>query len=249
MFAKIIEHWKARKTVKNLEQHPIYGIVLAGIRETLRDTTKGIGKYWSEVGKSRLISDCIHDIEQNLNQPNPVQAVRIRTIELMLRTASFDVLIMQPPTEHKELSGELKQHLPELAKMDDDLEKFFYSLNEIPESFDHMWSAILKRYWVLHLYMSSYNLVRRSLSDFHEDANKDWFYPCYISFCIWMEDIYRRKLGLPSTIGGDSSHMKSIMYSTWLNRAEEGHKELRLVWDKSWEDCFHEPSPFKNQQT
>lgn len=86
--------------------------------------------------------------------------------------------------------------------------------------------------------------VRCSVDDWYKDKTKDWFRPCYISFCIWLEDGYRQKLGLPSIIQGEQADMKAIMYSTWMNRAEEGHKELRLVWEKSWQDIFHAPSQF-----
>ena len=244
MFGKLIEGWKARKAVQELEKHPVYGVVLLSLRETLSDTSQGIGKYWSQEGKEGLIRDVLQDIERSLSQPNPTQAVRMRAIDFMLEAAQFDVLIMQPPTNNPELSGELKAHIPELAKLDPLLEKFFYNLDSGPTDFNGMWDAILMRYWLRHLYMNAYNMVRCSVDDWYKDRTKDWFRPCYTSFCIWLEDGYRQKLGLPSMIQGEQADMKSIMYSTWMNRAEEGHKELRLVWEKSWQDVFHAPSQF-----
>jgi hypothetical protein len=245
MFKNLIDGWKARKAIKELEEHPIYGLILNDLRETLNDTSKGIGRHWSEDGKSDLISNCLRDVEQAVNSTNPTQAVRMRVIEFQLLTTKFDVLIMQKPTPFKELSGELKQYIPELAKNDKELEAFFYGLDVTPITFDDMFDAVLMRYWVLHLYMSAFNRLRFSFDDYHSDNKKDWFRASYYSFCIWHENTYRQELGLPSLIQGDSSDLKSIMYSTWINRAQEGHKELRLAWEKSWEDAFHEPSIFK----
>lgn len=138
MFGKLIENWKVKKVVKDLEQYPIYGLVLKLFRETLSDTSNGLGKNYSEDGKPELMQKVLADIEQVLAQPNPVQAVRMRTIEFMLLAAKFDVLVMQPPTPFKYLLGEFKPKIPELAKLDKELEEYFYGLDPTPISFDDM---------------------------------------------------------------------------------------------------------------
>ena len=244
MFSKLVDNWKARKAVKNLEQHPVYSLVLRQLRERLNDTSNGIGKHYSEEGKLRLMQKILTDIEQALAQPNPVQAVRMRFIDFMLSASKLDVLVMQLPTPFKYLSGALKPMIPELASKDKELEELFDGLNASPESFDDMWDAVLMRYWIMHLYMSCYNRVRMALDVYHSNLNKDWFKVAYISFCIWHEHGYRQLLGLPSLIEGENSNLKAVMFSTWINRAEEGHMQLRLAWEKSWEECFNEPNPF-----
>lgn len=244
MFGKLIDNYKARRAIKNIEQHPVLGAVLCHLREVVNDRSEGIGKHWSDDGKQQLVSQILAEVEQQLMQPNPVQAIRMRLIEFMLLAASFDVLVMQPPTRFIGISGELKQYIPQLRKVDQDLETFFYGLDEQLESFDEMWDAILARYWVVHLHMSAFNIARVSIGDYHSDRLKDWFRPCYVSFCIWQENNYRVKLGLPPALEGPMADLKAIMYSAWIHRAQEGHKELRLEWERSWQEAFEENSPF-----
>jgi hypothetical protein len=240
----LIGSWKGRRAAKQLERNPIYGPIVRYARAVLNDRSQGIGKVWSEDGKRKLLEGLLADVAQVLAEPNPAQAVRMRAIEFMLIAAQFDVLIMQPPTPFKGLSGELKPRIPELAKKDKELEEFFYGIDPAPTTFDGMWDSVLMRYWAMNLNLNSYNQARVALGDWHDDRKKDWFRPCYTSLCIWQENTYRRQLGLPSVIGGDLEDLKAIMHSTWINRAKEGHKELRLVWEKSWEEAFKEPSPY-----
>lgn len=244
MFGNLIESWKAKKAIHKLEKHPIYGAVLIQLRDVLNDTSKGLGASYSEEGKSALMFDVISDIERTLLQPNQVQVARMRCISFMLSASEFGVLLMQPPTGFKYISGELKSKIPELAKVDTKLEEFFYGIDPTPTSFDDMYSSLLVRFWILHLYMSSYNVVRMGLGDNHVNPSKDWYKVCYLSFCASQENRYRALLGMPSMIEGSCADLKAIMLETWINRAEEGHKELRLVWEKSWVDAFDEPSPF-----
>jgi len=252
MFNKLIEIWKTREAIKETKANPILGAVLVHLRDVFNDKSKGLGKYWSEDGKARLTNQILTDIQEALSQPNPVQATRMRILALMLETAKFQVLVIPPSPEsdstgirdYEGVTGELKASIPELVKEDDELEEFFYGLDETPTTPSDMWDVVLRRYWVLHLYMNTYNLVRIALDDWHKEEKKDWFLPCYISMCIWQEDQYRKKLGMPSAISGDHPDWKALMHSTWKNRLEEGDKEVRLAWEKSWTDVFNEPSPY-----
>jgi hypothetical protein len=242
MFDRILRKWKLGNAAGGVEREAISAAVLHHLRTILSDKSQGIGKQWSDEGKEKLISTIVSDIDQQLAAKNPVQAVRMRTIEFMILSAKFDVLIMQKPTPHKELSGGLKPHIPELSKVDDEIKLLFSDTDAT--SFDQMWNTILMRYWVMHLYMNSYNIVRRGLNDCCDDNTKDWFRPCYTSLCISQENSYRQELGLPLTIEGGMADLKSVAHSSWIFRAEEGHRNLRMVWEKSWEEAFREPSPY-----
>ncbi|MGY6125392.1 hypothetical protein ACW9YV_07835 [Paraburkholderia strydomiana] len=244
MLSKIVERLKVNKLVKAIERDPLRGPALTLLRDVLNDKRQGLAKNFSEEGKQRLTAECLTDIDNVLAQSNPVQAVRMRTIEFMLLSAKFDVLVMQPPTIFQGLSGELKPRIPDLARSDKELGDFFYGLDEPMDSFDKMWDAVLMRYWVMNLYVNAYNTVRCALGDYQADKTKDWLRPCYISFCIWHENTYRTSLALPSVISGENCDMRALMHSTWMNRAEEGEKFLRRSWEQSWEECFGEQSPY-----
>jgi hypothetical protein len=246
MFEKLLGGLKSRKAAQNPKERQIFESVTNRLWTVLNDKSQGIGQHWSEGGKQKLVSDIIADISRGLSAPNPIQAVRMRTIEFMILSAKFDVLIMQKPTPFFYLSGELKERIPELAQADKELEEFFSELGEAPTSFEKMWDSILAKYWVMHLYMNTYNIVRQILKDSDDSGKKDWFQPCYISLCVWQENKYRQELGLPLTIEGDAADLKAICHSSWIWKAEEGHKNLRMVWERAWEEAFHEPSPYAN---
>ena len=164
MFGKFIEASKAKRAVKEIEKHPIYGLVLAYLRGVLNDESQGLGKYWSEQGKRDLLAKTLAIIQQDLSQPNPVQAVRMRILSLMLDAAKFQVLVVPPAPEpdatgvrsYEGVTGELKARIPELAKVDEELEAFCYGLDHKPQTSNDMWDAVLMRYWALILYMNAY---------------------------------------------------------------------------------------------
>src|SRR5258706_6713685 len=191
MLSELLESWKARRSIKELERHPIYKLVLLYVRSVFNDKSQGIDQHWSEDGKRKLVITLIEDLQRVLALPNPAQAIRMRAIEFMLIAAQFDVLIMQPPGPFKGLSGELKSHIATLGKKNKYLEEFFYGINPTPTTFDEFWDAALSRYWATHLYMNAYNQARLALGDYNADKSKDWFLPCYTSLCIWQESIYR----------------------------------------------------------
>lgn len=247
MFAKLFGSSKSRSVgTTALERPPALTIVLDHVRSVLNDRSQGLGRHWSDDGKAKLATDILSDAQAVLESADPLQATRTRILELMLMCARFDVLVMEPPTRFAGLSGDLKARIPELAERDKDLEEYFYGLNPTPTSFDAMWNAVLVRYWVIHIGMNAFNFMRAPLGDWNSDPNKDWFAPCYTSLCIWQEHLYRQELGLPTVVPGDGGglSLRAVMHSTWIQRVQEGHRQPRLVWEKSWTEAFEEPSPY-----
>lgn len=249
MFGKLIEKHKAKKALKALQEHPVFSEVLHYSNHIMQDTSNGLGKHFSPETKAEIVQQILAEMELLLGQPDPIKAFRLRSLEYMMCSAQFDVLIMQPDTVAFEmLSGELKPHLVQLAQKHKALEEYIYGLNRTPVTQDELYDTFLMRYWVMHFRMSCYNFARRALGDFHKDMTKDWFRAAYISMCIWQEEDYRKTLGLPSLIGEDfNDSLKMIMFSSWIQRTEEGHQELRLAWERSWQDVFKEPSPLQGK--
>lgn len=227
-------------------RHPVLGLVARHMTDMLCDKTDGVGKHFSEKGKNEIYTNMLVEIDQLLVKPDPLMAIRIRTMDFMLLVAKFDVLYVRGQTTIKEVSGELYKYTPQLAKLDKQLEEAFYSYGADDGNSEKMDAAVYFNYFVNHFRMSAYNAARQGLRDVHCDARKDWFVACYMSFCIWQENQYRKLLGLPSLIADDPFTLKSIAYGTiWGTCVEEGHKELRFAFEKTWESAFHEPSQWK----
>lgn len=243
MFTSIANFFGAKKATQQVEKYGLINFVENNQRDLLNNPEFGISK-WTQQGKEELLQKCLADVQQELNKPDPKQAVRMRCFSIFIEAARYDVLVQQPPTGCKYLLGELKEFIPELAIKDSDLSNFFYSFEKSPSTFDEMWDLVITRYWILYFHQSAFNIVRFKLGDMHTDPTKDWFRVAYQSLCIYQEYQYRKILGLSSNIDGSNADLKSIIYSTWINRAEEGHQNLRKVWEESWVDCFKNASPY-----
>ena len=230
-----------KKSINSREGDLILGAALITMRELANDHSVGVGKCYDEEQKDKLIFDCLVDIEKTLFEKNKIKAVRLRLMNLMLSCAEMDVLLMKPPTMHKFLSGALEEKIVDLFNANESLQKDLQPGLPTQFTFEDLKNEIMHRHILCHFYMSAYNTVRISLKDFVDDPKKDWFRVCYISFCIWQEDVYRRDLNMPLLVENPS---QTIALSGWASIATEDTDDLRESFETRWKICFNEHSPF-----
>jgi hypothetical protein len=229
-----------KKSINARAENVVLGTALITLRQMAYDSSIGIGNY-EEEEKDRLIFDCLVDIEKTLFEKDKIKAVRLKIMNLMLACAEMDVLLMKKPTLHELLSGELEGRIIELFAVSEPLQQLFTPVLSNPISIEDLKNEIKHRYLQNHFYLSAYNTVRVVLKDFIDDPRKDWYRPCYISFCIWQEDLYRSQLKMPLL---NKNQGKIIALSGWASIAEEGSADLRETFETKWRNCFNEPSPF-----
>ena len=252
MFRTLVGSYKEIRTLKKITGHPVLGPVFHDLRETLNDTSKGLGKYASVDDKTSLYDKVLTQVQGAIALPDPTRGVRLKLIEIMMQTAAYQVLVIPPRPELDEsglrsfegITGELKSRIPELAEKDDHLKELFYSLDNTAKDIKDMVDAILLQYWTSSLYLSAFHVARCALKDYHNDPYQDWYRPCFISQCIWMESNYRNTLGLPSALCGSLPEIRALLHASWFKLIEGGVQELRLAWEESWTAAFHEPSPY-----
>jgi hypothetical protein len=195
----------------------------------------------SEDKKQLYLQRIIDEVNKALSANDPIYATRMRLAELIHETALTQVLVLdgtlgfEPLLHVKGISGELKNHLLEIAEKDDSINKIKFNMTEEVTTAGLM-DRILWKYWFNHLYMSAFNVLRIGLNDFDfADPNKDWFRPFYTSMCIYAESIYRNEIGLPSAFGDDDkSGLRPLFHSTWMNLVENGEKDLLWAWERDW---------------
>jgi Trp operon repressor len=217
------------------------GAALITMREITNDSSAGIGKYYDEEEKDKLIYNCLIDIEKTLFEQDKIKAVRLKLMNLMFSCAEMDVLLMKPPAMHNLLSGEISEKIMELLSVNESLNQKISSEITSPLTLELVKSEISGSYLQHHFYMAAYNTVRITLKDFSKDLKKDWYRCCYISFCIWMEDTYRSQLNMPLLI---ENRMKAIALSGWNSVVNENPIDLRESFESKWKNVFSEPSPF-----
>jgi hypothetical protein len=258
MFHSIVrrfaDYWKARRMLCTMEAHPVLGPVLAYLRQQQSDATRE--NIWVAVGgfHGPLALELLRDIEQAVHRsPNPVQGVRRRLFDLMHEAAKYQVLIMDRRPEAQDglpfydgVSGQLKALIPDLAKVDEGLQSYFYRLSPSPQTAEEMFKAVYAQHAKLNTWVNAFNVARFTLRDFHADARKDWFKPCYVSLCIWHDSLYRQALKMPSALTAESAarmDLKVLAHSLWLQVLESSSTEPRLDWERKWTELFGEPSP------
>lgn len=219
----------------------ILGAALITMREITNDSSAGIGKYYDDEEKDKLIYDCLIDIEKTLFEKDKIKAVRLKLMNLMFSCAEMDVLLMKPPTMHNLLSGEMSEKIMELLSVNESLNQKIIAEISSPLTLELVKSEISGSYLQYHFYMAAYNTVRIALKDFSNDLKKDWYRCCYISFCIWMEDTYRSQLNMPLLI---ENRIKAIALSGWTSVVNENPIDLRESFESMWKNVFSEPSPF-----
>ena len=230
-----------KKSINSKADDLILGAALITMREITNDSSAGIGKYYDDEEKDKLIYDCLIDIEKTLFEKDKIKAVRLKLMNLMFSCAEMDVLLMKPPTMHNLLSGEMSEKIMELLSVNESLNQKIIAEISSPLTLELVKSEISGSYLQYHFYMAAYNTVRITLKDFSNDLKKDWYRCCYISFCIWMEDTYRSQLNMPLLI---ENRMKAIALSGWTSVVNENPIDLRESFESKWKNVFSEPSPF-----
>lgn len=236
--------WRdTRRTAKLIHDNPILGATLDSAAKTLNDKSAGLGKYLSDSEKANLLERVAKETLLIISSDNPVQAARLKLGDWVCNTALLEVLVLDENTGWKFLlsvkgiSGELKSHLLELSKVNEDLSKLVFHMKGAVTQ-DHLRDVLMFRYWESHLFMQAFNVVRLRLGDMSLSKATDWFKPFFISMCIFAESIYRDELGLPSAFDG-KERVSPLAHSTWMNLIEKGEKELRWAWERQWESDFH----------
>ncbi len=232
-----------KRTSRLIRENPILGAALASASKTLNDKSAGLGKYLSDSEKASLLERIAKETLEIISSNNPTQATRLKLGDWVCNTASLEVLVLDQNTgwnlllSVKGISGELKNHLIELSKVNENINKIVFHLSsEITP--DRLRDTLLFRYWESHLFMQAFNVVRLGLSDISSNKAADWFKPFFISMCIFAESGYRNDLHLPSAFG-EKDLLSPLAHSTWINLIEKGEKELRWAWERQWESEFH----------
>jgi hypothetical protein len=183
--------------------------------------------------EENLLNHCIQIIDSD----NPLVKNREFLSSSVIECADLQVLVLTKETDTsgilnvKGISGELKEHIVEIAKINKALREYFYGFNEELD-FDFIWSDILFRYRLRASAMNVYSAMRVLYDDTHSVKEKDWFRPFFAAMCVYSESNYRKEIGLQSLF--PDNPLATLQYSVFLNMVINGEKYP----DLSWRDKF-----------
>jgi hypothetical protein len=245
MLKGLIESFKARKMARDLNSHPIYGIALAMLRSTFDNKSEGLGKHASETTKQTILAQILGEVQKVLSAPNPVMANRERLTGCAISFAKWQVLVLPPVSEEPAdptglrgkpgITGELKAHVGELAKIDKDLKELSFELGDDVTEVD-LRDAVLMRYWRAVNDLNIWNAIRIKLGDCHADHAKDWFHPFLASMCAREEHDYRQHLGLPDALAAQDGFgdIAALKHATFMNFVMDGSRYPNHDWEEHY---------------
>lgn len=185
--------------------------------------------------RSALARQLFLEINEICNAFDPIVACREKLAATMIKFASFQVLVIppRPETDPSDLrsqpgiSGELTEHLVQIAENDFELRTELYGAMDAP-TFDDLWESLQRSYWQTYWFLETFNAARIELGDKQDDH--DWFMPFKHAACANYEHIYRREIDLPPVFNEDLATIAPNAYSIFTDIVLSGAEDPDLEW-------------------
>lgn len=191
--------------------------------------------------RGTLARELFLEINLICNAYDPVETCRQKLATTMIKFASFQVLVIPPPPEadpsdlrsQPGITGELTQHLVEIAKNNYELRSEFYATVDAP-TFDSIWDSVQQSYWKTYWFLETFNAARVELGDYKDE--QDWFLPFKHAACANYEHIYRREINLPPAFDQDLASTAPTAYSIFTDIVLSGAEDPDLEWRDYYKD-------------
>lgn len=237
---KVTNYLALREATKRVQNDPIFRVALA--RSGIVFDSIPLFKQLKEETKNAWADQLLQRIAAISSAPDKIARIRIEIGDAVVLLSQCQVLVIEPapapdPTGLRGtqgVSGELKEHVLEIALADKDLHEKLYGSVETP-TFDDAWNLVLLLYYRSYWWAEVMNAIRHELKDSNPVDGRDWYWPFLHAMCVTSEQTYRMSIGLPSACG-DSGEMVSLIYSSFLNGVVNG----QTYPDLSWREHFSE---------
>lgn len=232
--------FRRRTAVQSGRQNPVF-LSTVDMSAKIYDGIP-LRNFIGDDARGELARELFLEINGVCNAFDPVVACREKLAKTMIKFASFQVLVIPPPPEadpsdlrsQPGISGELTQHLVEIAENDYELRSELYGEMDAP-TFDSLWDSLQRSYWQTYWYLETFNAARVELGDCKGDP--DWFMPFKHAACANYEHIYRRELNLPSVFDEEVASIAPTAYSIFTDIVLSGAENPDLEWRDYYKDC------------
>jgi len=196
----------------------------------------------SQKEKDDLRQFVINEINSAFESSDPVAECRLRLVNVAIELGHVMVLSCTPDYAlFSGISGELRDRVSELAKINDGVRVVLDDLGVLTASQAEMVSALNSKAHFLNLPLNAFNAARIEMGDWNPNQAKDWFKPLCIAYQIHIEDAFRSELGMPSILAGQT---EAMVFSGFASVVLEGHRDPRAEWERRWINIYNKPSPF-----
>ena len=185
--------------------------------------------------RSALAREIYLDINRIANTIDPATVCRDEFTRTMLLFASYQVLMIPPQGEEDPsglrdqpgITGELKQHLVDLCRKNDDLRSATYALTE-SRDFEDLWPIVERLYQETSWRLGTLNAMRIELGDWVEAD--DWYQPFLHAACVNQENTYRWDLELPPAFPPEIAREAATTYAVFTDIVISGAQNPAAEW-------------------
>jgi hypothetical protein len=205
----------------------------------------------SDAEREALARELYLEINRISNANDPSAACRDSLAETMLKFARYQVLVIPPQPEadpsglraQPGISGELSQHLVEVARRAENLRTDLYGMSG-SATFDNVSERVQALYWKTFWRLESINATRIELGD--HILNNDWYLPFKHAACASAEHVYRHLLELPPAFEEDIAKPVSTAYSIYTDIVVSGAADPDSEWRDYYKDSNIPVPHFEN---
>lgn len=185
--------------------------------------------------------------EQIFSSVNPRFLARKCLMDNLLKLSSLEVLYPNENPLQIQISGKLFPYLKQMIIKNQSLAPLFQSFQiQVNSSEDEYLNALEGSMFVFAIWNKSLHIIRQLLEDLPDENEKDWADPCYNSFCISHEFVYRNELNLPQFVTDRPNFETEVrLHAAWLEILEQDPNDLRQAWGDIWKKTTSYDDPFK----
>jgi len=198
--------------------------------------------FITDEDRNELSRQLFLEINGICNAADPIVACRDKLVKMMLRFASYQVLVI-PPAPEKDpsrlrgqpgITGELKARLVQVVQKNDSLRTEMYEATE-SRSYDALWEVLQRSYWQSYWFLRTFDAARIELNDV--EKGHDWYDLFTHAACANQEHVYRWELDMPPAFAEDVAKTASFAYAIFSDIVLSGDENPVTEWRDYHKDC------------
>jgi len=222
-----------RTAVEAQRKNPVVEQAVQGSAEAYAGIP--LHQFINEDRRSELARNLYLEVSRICNTTDPVTACRDQFAATMLKSASYQVLVIPAPPEADDsglrglpgISGELQTSLVDICEINDDLRSTMYRETD-SQKFDTLWQIIQRLHWETRWLLDTLNATRIALGDCVDDD--DWYKPFLHAACVTLEHTYRWELEMPAAFDDEIAREAASTYAVFADIVLSGSKNPAAEW-------------------
>lgn len=223
----------SRTAVETQRENPVLDQAVQGSAEAYARIP--LNQFIDDDRRSELARNLYLEVSRICNTTDPVTTCRDQFAATMLKSASYQVLVIPAPPETDDsglrglpgISGELKARLVDICEINDDLRSTLYSETESQE-FDVLWPIIQRLHWETRWLLDTLNATRIALGDSVDDD--DWYESFLHAACVTLEHTYRWELEMPAAFDDGIAKEAASTYAVFTDIVLSGSSNPAAEW-------------------